>query len=213
MTTTAWALLAVAAVVAVADWVAVTREWKRVEYVCKPATLVLLIGVALTLDPAHDAQRAWFVAALVLSLAGDVFLMLPRDAFVPGLASFLLGHIAYIVGLRLEGGGLLALGVAAACVAVVTALVGDRIVAGVRGSGQEKLLTPVVAYMAVISTMLVCAIATGDVRAAVGAGLFYVSDAMIAWNRFVSPFPYARLAIMSTYHLAQAALILSLLPR
>lgn len=213
MTTTAWALLAVAAVFAVADWIAVTREWKRVEYVCKPATLVLLIGVALALDPASDAQRGWFVAALVLSLAGDVFLMLPRDAFVAGLASFLLGHIAYIVGLRLEGGGLLALGVAAASVAVVTALVGDRILAGVRRSGQDKLRAPVVAYMAVISTMLVCAIATGDVRAAVGAGLFFVSDAMIAWNRFVLPFRYARLAIMSTYHLAQAALIVSLLPR
>jgi uncharacterized membrane protein YhhN len=61
--------------------------------------------------------------------------------------------------------------------------------------------------------MVVCAIATGDVRAAVGAGLFYASDAMIAWNRFVRPFAAARPAIMSTYHLAQGALILSLLPR
>lgn len=213
MTTTAWVLPAVAAAFAVGDWVAVTRAYKRLEYVCKPATLVLLIGMALALDPANDAQRAWFVAALLLSLAGDIFLMLPRDAFVPGLASFLLGHIAYIVGLRLEGGGLLALGVAAASVAVVATLVGDRILAGVRRSGEEKLLGPVIAYMAVISTMLVCAIATGDMRAAVGAGLFYVSDAMIAWNRFVQPFDYARLGIMSTYHLAQAALILSLLPR
>lgn len=212
MTTTAWVLLAAAAAFAVADWVAVTLAHK-LEYVCKPATLALLVGVALTLDPADDAQRAWFVAALVLSLAGDIFLMLPRDAFVPGLAAFLLGHIAYIVGLRLEGGGLLALGVAAACVAVVTALVGDRIVAGVRRSGQDKLLGPVIAYMAVISTMLVSAIATGDMRAAVGAGLFYVSDAMIAWSRFVQPFDYARLGIMSTYHLAQAALVVSLLPR
>ena len=40
------------------------------------------------------------MAALALSLAGDVFLMLPSDQFVPGLASFLLGHIAYIVGLQ-----------------------------------------------------------------------------------------------------------------
>lgn len=215
MTTLAWTLLTVAAVFAVADWVAVTREHKPTEYVCKPATLVLLIGVALALDPADDAQRAWFTAALVLSLAGDVFLMLPRDAFVPGLASFLLGHVAYIVGLRLEedGGGLVALAVAAIPVGIVTAMVGGRVLDALRTAQQDKLRTPVVAYMAVISTMVVCAVATGDVRAAVGAGLFYVSDALIAWNRFVEPLSYARPAIMSTYHLAQAGLILSLLPR
>lgn len=215
MTTLAWALAAAAAAFAVADWVAVARGSRPVEYVCKPATLVLLIGVALALDPADDGQQAWFVAALVLSLAGDVFLMLPRDAFVAGLASFLVGHLAYIVGLRLEeaGGGLAALAAAAVVVAVVTAMVGGRILDALRASGQDKMHTPVAAYMAVISTMLVCAIATGDVRAAVGAGLFYVSDAMIAWNRFVRPFASARPAIMSTYHLAQAALIASLLPR
>lgn len=219
MTTTAWVLLAAATLFAVADWIAVARGNRRIEYLCKPATLVLLIGVAVALDPADDGQRAWFVGALVLSLAGDVFLMLPRDAFVAGLASFLVGHVAYIVGLRLEeaGGGLAALAAAAVVVAVATAMVGGRILDALRASQQQQqqqqMRTPVAAYMAVISTMVVCAIATGDVRAAVGAGLFYVSDAMIAWNRFVRPFPSARPAIMSTYHLGQAALILSLLPR
>ena len=48
-------------------------------------------------------MRAWFVAALVLSLAGDVFLMLPKDLFVFGLGAFLLGHLAYIVGLHVDG--------------------------------------------------------------------------------------------------------------
>ena len=39
----------------------------------------------------------WLLAAaLVASLAGDVFLMLPIDAFIPGLASFLLAHLFYI---------------------------------------------------------------------------------------------------------------------
>ena len=42
--------------------------------------------------------RAWWVAAIVLSLLGDVFLMLPSDRFVFGLVSFLLAHLAYIGG-------------------------------------------------------------------------------------------------------------------
>ena len=39
--------------------------------------------------------------ALLGSLAGDVFLMLP-GLFIPGLVAFLLAHIAYIVRLRQE---------------------------------------------------------------------------------------------------------------
>ncbi|MCD6285147.1 MAG: hypothetical protein J7M39_04450, partial [Anaerolineae bacterium] len=41
----------------------------------------------------------WFVVALVFSLAGDIFLMLPDEKwFVPGLLAFLVGHLCYIVG-------------------------------------------------------------------------------------------------------------------
>ncbi len=90
MTSGAWVFLVVAAVFAVGNWIAVARGTKPLEYVCKPATLAALVGVALTLDPVHSDVRAWFVAALVLSLAGDVFLMLPGDRFIPGLISFLL---------------------------------------------------------------------------------------------------------------------------
>jgi uncharacterized membrane protein YhhN len=45
---------------------------------------------------------------------------------------------------------------------------------------------------------------------AVGAVLFYASDALIAWNRFVQPRPWMPLAIIVTYHVGQAALVLSL---
>ena len=65
--------------------------------------------------------------------------------------------------------------------------------------------------MVVISVMLATACATGNVLAGVGAALFVSSDAMIAWNRFVRPFPAADIGIMVTYHLGQAGLVLSLL--
>ena len=99
----AFLLLALALAAAFFDWLAVNQEHKALEYLCKPLTLALLIACALALDPADEAVRAWFVAALVLSLAGDVFLMLPRDLFVFGLGSFLLGHVAYIVGMHVDG--------------------------------------------------------------------------------------------------------------
>jgi hypothetical protein len=48
------------------------------------------------------------------------------------------------------------------------------------------------------------------VLAAVGGALFFASDALIAETRFVGPRPGAAVAIMVTYHLALAALVLSL---
>src|SRR3954454_21049560 len=99
MTTAAWGFLALTLVIAVVDWIAVVTERRTVEYVCKPATMVGLIATVLALTPNDPTIRVWFVIALVCSLAGDVFLMLPRDLFVPGLVAFLLGHIAYVVGL------------------------------------------------------------------------------------------------------------------
>jgi hypothetical protein len=58
--------------------------------------------------------------------------------------------------------------------------------------------------------MVACALATGNVLAGVGASLFFASDALIAWNRFVIPVRWAPVAIMVTYHVGQAGLVTSL---
>ena len=211
VSTGAWVLLGVAALVAVGDWMAVHLERKPLEYVCKPLTMVVLIGLALSLDVDSTSVRAWFVAALVLSMLGDIFLMLPRDLFVAGLASFLVAHLAFIVGLWVDGvaTGRLAIGVAFAVVAV--AIVGLRIIRAVRAGEQPELALPVIAYMTAISTMVASAIGTGEALAIAGAALFFCSDALIAWERFVRSQPWHRLAIIVTYHAAQAGLTLSLI--
>ena len=210
MTATAWTALLVAAAFGAGNWIAVASGRKPLEYVCKPATMVALIVVALALDPVVDGRRAWFVVALVLSLAGDVLLMLPRDLFVAGLASFLAGHVAYVIGLRAGESSVAALVVSAAVVTVAAIVVGTRIVVAVRRGPHAELTGPVLAYIVVISAMVACALATGNVLAAVGASLFFVSDALIAWTRFVRPYAWAPVAIMVTYHLGQAGLVTSL---
>ena len=206
----AFVLLALALAAAAFDWVAVHEEQKLLEYVCKPLTLALLIGCALTLDPADEAVRAWFVAALALCLIGDVFLMLPQDVFVPGLASFLLGHVAYIVGMHVDGVDGARFMVGIVTVMLLLAVLGTRILRGVRAGPEPALAGPVVAYMFVISAMVASAIGVGHAAGVVGAGLFYASDALIAWNRFVGETRHGRVAIMVTYHLAQVGLVLSL---
>src|SRR5688572_22987648 len=93
-----WALLALSAVAAVGDWIAVARREKALEYVCKPLATMFLVGVAVALDPSDPTARRWFVVALLLALVGDVLLMLPRGFFVGGLLAFLFAHIAYVIG-------------------------------------------------------------------------------------------------------------------
>ncbi len=200
-------LLAVAGVFALGNWVAVARGSKPVEYVCKPATLLALIAVAIALDPVHGDTRAWFVVALVLSLLGDVFLMVPRDWFVAGLSAFLLGHLAYAVGLNLHTEGLWWWAIP---VVLIAALLAVRLVRGIRRSGQGALVGPVIAYVVVISVMGASAVASGNAMAAVGALLFMASDSLIGETRFVHARPWAGVAIMVTYHLGQAGLVLSL---
>jgi len=206
MTKLAWLFLGLAAVAAVSDWVGVGERWKSLEYLAKPLAMVALVGVALSLHAEVPGRRPWIVAALLLSLVGDVFLMLPRDAFVPGLASFLLAHVAYIVAFRIDGGSVVALAVSAVVVAVVAVAAGRKVIAGVRAS-DPAVTVPVVVYIAVIAAMVACALATGNVLFGVGAVLFMTSDSLIAWNRFVRSLSWAPLAIIVTYHLAQAFLV------
>jgi uncharacterized membrane protein YhhN len=207
MNALAWIVLVLAGVAAVADWIAVSRRPAAdgAETALKPTVLVLLIVCALVLDPSDGAQRMWFVVALVLSLAGDVFLLPRIDRFVPGLASFLLAHAAYIVGFWLVDGeanaGLGAL--------VILALVAARIVSAVRRSAPDMLL-PVIAYIVVIAAMVTAAIEHQDGVGIAGAVLFATSDSILALDRFDRHRRWMPTAVMVTYHAAQALLVLSL---
>jgi len=58
--------------------------------------------------------------------------------------------------------------------------------------------------------MVTVAIAAGNAWAVAGAGLFLVSDALIAETRFVAPRRWGPVAVMVTYHLALAGLVVSL---
>lgn len=215
-----WALVT-ALILALIDWVTVARRQKRLEYVFKPATLVVvLIGAWLLTREPHDAWQArFFLLGLAFSLAGDVFLMLPGERFfLPGLAVFLLAHLCYIVGLNPTLPPCPAL-VFLVVVAVVGVTLDRPIVASLRRQGQTSLLVPVAIYSLVLSLMLFSAWATlfrpewtppRQALVITGASLFFASDAMLAWNRFVAPSFWLRMLVIVTYHLGQMALVTSI---
>jgi uncharacterized membrane protein YhhN len=189
------------------DWTAVATRTRPLEHVAKPATLAFLVAVAVVGEPQLEAQRWAFVVALVFSLAGDVLLMI--DRFLEGLIAFFGAHVAYIVGLRIGRSDAAPLIVAALVVFAVAAVVGRPILRAVR-ERQPEMSTPVAAYVAVISVMVACGLASGNAFAATGAALFMASDTLIAWNRFVRPLDWGPITIIVTYHLAQAGLVLAL---
>ena len=204
---------------AVVDWIAVAREDLRLERVAKPATMaVLIVATAVAWSGAFELAFVATMAALVLSLAGDVFLMGERDRFVPGLIAFFAAHVAYIVAF---GGAVLSpysvfLGTSLVLIGGPLYL---AIRTGLRQKGRPELALPVLAYVFVISLMVLTALTAPGadgwsrgsiVAAATGALLFYCSDALIGLDRFVRELPWARVPIMVTYHLGQIGLAYSL---
>ena len=149
--------------------------------------------------------RTWLLAGLLLSTLGDVFLMLPVDAFVPGLASFLLAHLAYLVALRQRGRWF-----SPAWTLLLYAAVALAVLSQLWPGLPAALRVPVVVYVAVLAAMAAQALAVwwrlrdGASRwGAWGGACFVLSDALLAWDRFVMPFAAASSAVLASYWLAQ----------
>ncbi len=201
---------------AILDWYAVYKGWKKLEYFLKPLTMVFLFIFLLT-STGLQGFTLWFGIGILFSLAGDIFLMLPKEQFIAGLVAFLLAHLAYIIGLNQSFPPLDAFGILMAVVLGMTAAkLYKNIEAGLVKQGKEKLKKPVLAYTAVITIMLLSAFLTlsrpdWDTRAAmtvsIGAALFMFSDAILAWNKFVQPIKNGRVMNMAAYHLGQIILI------
>lgn len=214
-------LVALSLLVGMADWLAVGRGNRRAEYILKPLVLVLLIAAAVAFgDRVGTLRWALTVVALVFSLAGDTFLMLPRDLFIVGLGSFLLAHLAYVAAFNTAAPPFVLTAVASGAVVLVGGAVFSKLRAGMVRMGSTELLFPVTLYALAIVAMVVSAIATAgrpdwtagaSALAIGGALLFLVSDGVIGWMRFVRPLRWGPLAIIVTYHLAQAGLVLGLL--
>lgn len=211
MTAASSVFLLIAVVAATLNWVAVGRGLHTLEYVAKPAATASLMGIAATLDVDRGSTWALLLAALVFCIAGDVFLMLPRDAFVPGLVSFAVAQVLFAVSFS-TGETRASRWIVGLAVAVpVAVLLARRFVGALRRAGRNELVAPVVAYVVVISAMAVAAVASGSRLAIAGAVTFMVSDSLIAESRFVRARGWHPVGIMVTYHLALAGLVFSLL--
>lgn len=213
------ALLALTFIAAVTDWIAVHKGWRTVEIIAKPGTMVFLFAWLAYTSRFENIALAFFGVGVLFSLAGDVFLLLSDRWFIPGLVAFLLAQVMYIVGfnLPLPEVSLLWLLLLAVVLGVSAARVLRRIVDSLRAKSLGKLVLPVIVYGTVITLMLLSAVLTLSrldwqllyaISVSVGALLFYFSDVILAWNKFVNPIKNGRVINMAAYHLGQIALIM-----
>ena len=142
------------------------------------------------------------VAGLLLSAAGDVLLLSSRErAFLAGIGSFLVAHVAYAAAfapaarVSLPVAGLLSL----AAVGIVAWL----------WPHLGKFRIPVVVYALAITAMLVLALGVASPIVRAGALLFYLSDLTVARDRFVHRAFGNRLVGLPLYYAGQVLLALS----
>lgn len=183
--------------------------WHALHWIAKPLATLLILCKAWRAQPeVSAAYRRWITVGMLFSLAGDIFLMLPMDAFVAGLVAFLFGHLcfirAFVTDTRFAARPLALLGCLAYGLLNLWALWPTL---------PGALHLPVVIYVVVLTTMGGQAVARawqhgGDQLAGVaqwaagGALLFMLSDTLLAWNRFRFALPLSTLWVLATYYAA-----------
>lgn len=180
-------------------------------YFLKPGTMVIIILIAVWgMGDLSSTFSWWIVAGLLFSILGDIFLMLPKDRFVYGLLSFLVGHVCYVIAfLYVPGGGQVGTWVTGSLLLIAIFYL-LKLSKGVFHSGGITLLLAVTAYVAIITSMVWAAFYSQQPIIIAGAILFFFSDAILAWDRFVGKLAYRNFLVMIPYHLAQYLFAISL---
>ncbi len=206
----------VALIFAIGDWYSIVRKNEKLQYVFKPMVPIILI-LMLVVSPAANGipgeRKYWIISALIFALLGDVFLMLPFDGFIFGLASFAICHIIIITGTILTNNAghsqvkfdFFAMFLAAYLIIGAAPLFG--IVKGLAKSKLQKLIAPVFIYsflLTFMAGMLLASQVNGHFLylAGIGGGLFVVSDMILALNKFARPIRNGDCFVHVTYHLA-----------
>jgi len=179
--------------------------------VAKIAASCGFLAVAYFAGALKSTYGKLLLAGLTLSFLGDAFLIGDsRQAFLAGLAAFLLAHVVYIAAFAVNGVSYRWMGFSAlpiiACAVAVSAWLAPHT--------PPELSLPVRLYTGVISGMLVAAIGTrgkgGSVLIVVGASLFFLSDLSVASLRLVqTDFPHYVWGL-PLYYAGQLCLALSI---
>ncbi|KIA89455.1 lysoplasmalogenase [Kaistella jeonii] len=177
----------------------------ELRFFTKPLLLPILILMYITSLKSEKIQLdKLFLAGLVLSFFGDLFLLF-KWGFLPGLGSFLLAHVFYIISFRKKTQYSIwkfwpiILGLFATTLLVFLF------------PYLKEMKVPVIIYAIVISVMMYTALKTHNRNLIIGALLFLISDTLLSINLFFQPLMILNLFVMITYVFAQWFLVKGML--
>ena len=169
----------------------------------KVAVILLLLLLAAAGSPGR--YRTFVLIGLLASSVGDLVFLVPGEFFLAGVACFFVAHLCYIAaftpGVGRHGASIARLVYATLGIAMLAALwpVLDPLLRGALGLYGLALI-----LMAGQAAARWGKLKTAAARSAgIGAAFFFLSDGMLALDRFRAHFPGARAAVLITYYLAQ----------
>lgn len=184
------------------------QDNQKLKYVLKPGTMLFIILIAVVGLKQTDSYGWLILIGLFFSVIGDVFL-LSSSRFLMGLISFFIAHIFYIIAIGCNfkigfSSGL-------AFILVVIGLIFFLLLRKeVMREGGVSLLSAVLLYICIICTMMYFSISSEQPIIIVAGALFFLSDAILAWNLFIRNFNWGEHMVMITYYSAQYLFAISL---
>ncbi|MFD0618133.1 lysoplasmalogenase [Paenibacillus sp. GCM10027629] len=186
----------------------IPSEPVAVKLLFKIIPMLLIITYAYVQAPLRKQYYDWMLlTGLFFCMLGDAFIIFE---FIFGLAAFLIGHLFYMTGFfrkwrfsKLRFAAIIPIGLYAF-------FMGGEIIQALIRDNNKALIVPVLLYITVISLMMWSAIMTGNKWTAIGSITFGISDSILSWNMFVTPFASADTLVMITYYAAQFCIAYSL---
>lgn len=202
-------------IVLLADMIAIVFHNELLQFVFKPLIIPFLIGYFNSVAGKSLVDKTvYIVFALFFSWIGDVLLLFQAQSewfFLAGLISFLLAHLFYIYFFYAL---ILTNKISKNFWTVLPVLIMYAIFMSLLTQNMTTMKWPVRVYGAIISIMLMLALhlprlpnKRAGFRILTGAILFYISDLVLAVNKFYISFEKAGLIVMLTYGLAQLFIV------
>lgn len=174
----------------------------------------LFVIVALFQPHPFPRYADFVIAGLLWCVVGDIFLVLPgARAFLAGLSAFLMGHVFYVMAFFSATDIESRTWIAVPMIVLVSGTIYFRL-----RPHLENMKMPVLAYVIVISLMMLGAVSLsgngalalrGRGLALTGALGFYLSDLFVARDHFIKREYINRLIGLPLYYLGQFLLSFS----
>ena len=193
------------AIVLAIDLFFIFNSQTELRFFTKPLLLpILVVMYCLQVKSEKSHLDKLFFAGLILSFFGDLFLLF-KWGFLPGLGSFLLAHVFYIISFKKK----LQKSIWKFW-PIILGLYATILLAFLFPYLKEMKI-PVIIYAIVIATMMYNAIKTHKKNLIIGALLFLISDTLLSVYLFMHPLIILNLLVMATYLGAQWFLVKGIL--